>query len=264
MFFIESKAILAADLAIFVYGYESMKESLHLICLRTVPHNDRHSILRTFSLERGPMTFLQPAGNGREASRRRALLMPLGLVECVADIRPGRDIHIMSQPRCINSLQGIRSNPIKTSVALFIAEVLDATVREAQPDRNIWHFVENSVMMLDALPGNSVANFHICFLMRLGPLLGIEPDVSTYSPGRVFDMIDGVFRASPPLHRNYLDSKQAEAVAALSRINYLNMHLFKMSRDERAEMLDGILRYYSIHYAPLTGLKSLEVLRMLF
>ena len=44
----------------------SMKETLHLIALRTVRHNERNSILTAYTLERGMMSFLQPAGGGKE------------------------------------------------------------------------------------------------------------------------------------------------------------------------------------------------------
>lgn len=241
-----------------------MKETLHIVALRTVRYNDRHSILSAYSLERGPVAFLQPAGTGREANRRRALLMPLGLVECEADIRPGRDIHLMSQPRPMAPLGSLRANPLKGTVAIFLADVVWTLMRESQPDAAAWRFVETSVKALDAVGREGVSNFHICFLMRLGPIIGIEPDVTTYAEGGFFDMAEGIFRRLPPVHRDYLSQQESAMVYKLSRINYLNMHLFKMSRGERGALLEGILRYYSLHYAPLGSLKSLDVLRSLF
>ena len=118
--------------------------------------------------------------------------------------------------------------------------------------------------LLDRQPTGSVANFHLMFLYGLGRFLGIEPDVSGYRQGMVFDMLDGRFRLSAPMHRHYLDPVQSGAVVALSRMNPANMHLFKMSRHERNQLLDGILQYYSLHYTGLQSLRSLDVLRELF
>lgn len=232
-----------------------------MITLRTVRYNDRHSIVSAYTLERGRMSFLQPAGAGREASRRRALMMPLGLVEGVADMRPGRDVHPLGQTRALEPLAQLRSNPVKMSLAMFLAEVLGAILHDAQPDPLIWRYVAESVRVLDALPGSRLANFHICFLMRLGPLVGIEPDTSSYAPGRLFDMADGIFRLTAPTHRDYLPPDESAAIYQMTRISYANMHLFAMTRDERARMLDGVLHYYSIHYAPLGNLHSLDILR---
>ncbi len=240
-----------------------MYRQLHCIALRTIKYNDKHSILSAYSLEMGRVSFLVPAGTGREAVRRRALLMPLAAFECVADIRSGRDIYTMKEPRAVNVRHGIHSHPVKGAVALFLAEVLTAILRENQDDVSLYAYLEYAIGRLDSAD-DTVANFHICFLYNLGRFIGIEPDVSSYREGRVFDMLDGVFRATPPLHSNYLKQEAATAVAALSRMTFDNMHLFRLSRNQRHELLDGILRYYSIHYATLSSLKSIDVLRSLF
>lgn len=241
-----------------------MRVPLHIISLRTVVHNDRHDLLWAYSLEAGRVTFAIPAGQGREASRRRALLMPLGMVECMAEMKPGRDIHIMLEPRAIHPLPGLRSNPMKAAVAMFLAEVLAAVTREGAPDETMFRFVEASVMALDALPAAEVANFHICFLFGLGCLMGIEPDVEGYSQGMIFDMIDGRFRSTAPIHGDFLDPQESQALVTLSRITYANMHAFRLTRHQRNRLLDGILRYFSIHLSQLGQLRTLDVLRTLF
>ena len=241
-----------------------MKQKMQFIALRTVRHNDRHSILSAYSAECGRVAFAIPAGAGKEASRRRALLMPMSIVECVADIKPGREVSLMSEPRALAPLMGLRTNPIKSSIALFLAEVLGVVLRDGPPDSTLYKYICSSIEVLDLLPSNRSANFHVCFLWGLGRFIGIEPDTEEYRTGMVFDMQDGRFRMSAPLHPNYLDSERSQAVAAVSRMKYATMHLFKMSRAQRNELLDGILRYYSMHYAGLQSLRSLEVLRELF
>lgn len=241
-----------------------MKKELHIIALRTVRHTDRHSILTAYSLELGRVAFAIPAGAGREALRRRALLMPLSLVECVADIRPGREVFIMHDPRAQAALTSLRTHPVKSSLVMFIAEVLGVVLHDGPPDESSYAYIHNAINTLDILPGGSVANFHLLFLYGLGRHLGIEPDISDYRPGMLFDMLDGRFRLSAPMHRHYLDPVQSGAVVALSRMNPANMHLFKMSRHERNQLLDGILQYYSLHYTGLQSLRSLDVLRELF
>lgn len=241
-----------------------MKQKMQFIALRTVRYNDRHSILSAYSAECGRVAFAIPAGAGKEASRRRALLMPLSIVECVADVKPGREVSLMSEPRALAPLMGLRTNPIKSSIALFLAEVLGVVLRDGPPDFTLYKYICSSIEVLDLLPTNRAANFHICFLWGLGRFIGIEPDTMEFRAGMVFDMQDGRFRMSAPLHPNYLDSERSQAVAAVSRMRYATMHLFKMSRAQRNELLDGILRYYSMHYAGLQSLRSLEVLRELF
>lgn len=241
-----------------------MKQQMHIVCLRSVRYSDSKYILSAYSLEAGRVSFLMNDGKGREAVRRRALTQPLALVECVADIVPGRDIHRMGDMRALAPLSGMRSNPVKCAVALFIAETLGSLLRESQSEPGLWKFVEQAIIALDGMDSRKTANFHLWFLYGLGRFLGISPDVGGYSPGEVFDMADGIFRKTAPMHRDFISSEQAASVAMLERMTLDNMHLFRFTREQRNATLDGILRYLSMHYAPLSGLKSLDILRTLF
>lgn len=241
-----------------------MRQKLQFVALRTVRYSDRHSILSGYSLECGRVAFAIAAGSGKEAVRRRALLMPLSIVECVADIKPGREVSIMHEPRSLSPLAGLRANPLKSAVALFLAEVLGVVLRDGPPDASLYNYMCRAIEVLDLLPSERTANFHICFLWGLGRFIGIEPDTEEYRPGMIFDMADGRFRMSAPLHRHYLDPMQSGVVASLSRMTFANMWLFRMNRHQRNELLDGILKYYSLHYTGLQSLRSLDVLRELF
>lgn len=241
-----------------------MKRNVHIIVLRVLRHNERHNILTAFSLEEGRMAFAVPAGSGRGASRMRALLMPLSEVECVADIKPGREVHLMFEPRATRVLHGLHAHPVKNAVALFVAELLGVLLREGAPDRLLYNYVKNSVEALADMDIKRAANFHLCFLYGLGRFLGIEPDLSDYSDGMVFDMVDSRFRLTAPMHSDFLNPEQARGVVALSRMTMWNMHLFRLNRHERNELLEGMLRYYALHYSGLGNLRSLDVVRELF
>lgn len=240
-----------------------MHRTLHCVALRTIKYNERHSILSAYSLEAGRVSFLVPAGAGREATRRRALLMPLGVFECEAHSRHGQELMTMSQPRAEVVMHGIHSHPVKSAIAMFVAEVLSVVLRESQADGLLYAFLRQSVERLNDA-GLGVANFHVCFLYRLGRFVGIEPDVSTYEPGRVFDMVDGTFRRTAPLHSRFLSPDDSAALAVLSRMTYDNMRHYRYTREERRQLLSHILDYYTLHYASLSSLKSIDVLSALF
>lgn len=240
-----------------------MYQQLHCVALRTIKYNDKHSILSVYSLELGRVSFLVPAGNGRESARRKALFMPLSIFECVASIKPGRELHTMRDPRVLMPLHGLHSHPIKGAMAMFVADVLCAVLRESQSDNATFAFLVDAITRFDVMT-EGVANFHLCFLYRLGRFIGIEPDVSTYQEGAVFDMQEGRFRMTPPLHHKFLNADDSRVLAMLSRITFDNMRYYKFNRNQRNELLDKILEYYTIHYSSLSQMQSLDVLRCLF
>lgn len=237
---------------------------ISFISLKITRYSDTQSILTAYSREWGKVAFAVNVGKGKGASRLRALTMPLGLVECDTDARPGRDVLPLRQARPLAVLTDMHSNPVKQMMAMFLAEVLSVVLRESVPDPNIYDYVAASARYLDSLPTNEVANFHICFLMHLGRILGIEPDVSTYAPGAMLDMRDGIWRPTPPLHGEVLTPEESATALSISRMTFANMGSFRFNRMQRARALDLVLRYYSLHVTPLTGLRSLDILRTLF
>lgn len=238
-------------------------QNLHCIALRTVKYNDRHSILTAYTREHGRMSFLLPAGSGKEAARRRALMMPMGLFECTADLRPGRDIPPMRDPTPILPLHGIRSDPMKGMIAMFLAEFLQSILRESQEDAPLFRHLTESIARLDSTTGTETANFPICFLYRLTRFAGIEPDTSSWRPGRIFDMTDATFRDTPPLHSHYLVPQESDAAAIISRMTWDNYGRFRFSRADRRLIIDRLTTYYSLHYTSLSALHSLDILRQI-
>ncbi|MDE7471871.1 MAG: DNA repair protein RecO C-terminal domain-containing protein [Paramuribaculum sp.] len=241
-----------------------MKHPVSLIVLRSVRCNERTDILSAYSRELGPLSFVIPAGSGKEATRRRALLQPMSTVEGIADISPTRELARLSQIRPLNPRHAVIANPVKNAVALMMADLLCAMLRQGQPDGNMWDYISMSLDVLDSLPGNRVANFHIVFIYGLGVLAGIEPDVSTFRAGCCFDIREGRFLSALPLHGDVLTDAEAKFVVTLSRMTYNNMHRVGLSRDRRNSILDHLLRYITIHYVPVDRLRSIEVVRELF
>ena len=54
------------------------------------------------------------------------------------------------------------------------------------------------------------------------------------------------------------------AIHQLIRMDYENMHLFRLSRVDRNQIANLILRYYRIHVPNMPDLNSLQVLSDLF
>lgn len=238
-----------------------MYSRLRCVALRTVRYDDRRNIVTVWSAERGRIGLVVPAGSSREASRRRALMMPLGLFECEADVRPGSELLNVRDVRPMAVLPSVNSSPAKTVVAMFLAEVLEKVLRESPPDTRMWDFIFSSVVVLDGMSLRGTANFPLVFLCRLGGMLGIEPDVSEWKPGRFFDMTEGLYRQSAPLDGKWLAPDEAAVAAIVQRMTYASANRLSLSRHLRREILDRILNYYTLHLARLDTLKSLPVVR---
>lgn len=243
-----------------------MQQSLDCIALRVVRHTDRHSILSVYTRQRGRMSFIINASGGREAARRRAIFMPGSRFTCIADVKdgtPGDQLPHIKDVISRGAHPASGGDPVKAAVTLFIADFLGTLLREYPADELLYDYCDSMLEHYGHIDKGS-SNFHLMFMIRMMHFIGIEPDTSTYREGRVFDMIDGVFRDSAPLHGKYLEREDSRVALRLMSMNLRNLRLWRFNAVQRNEILDRIIEYYTLHYASLQSMKSLDVLRSIF
>lgn len=236
-----------------------MIRTLNILPLRLTRYSDKTSLLSAFSRELGTLSFAIPAGSGIAAARRRALLSILTPLEVEASIRPGRDVHSFKEPRALLALHLVQTDPVRASLAMFLAEVLQPVLRQNEGDPLIFDFIVNAMARLNDY-ATSPANFHLAFLVGLAELLGIAPDAEDFRPGKVFDMVDARFRGSAPLHGRALSPEDSMGAERLMRMTWRNMQVYRYNAAQRSMALNRILEYYTLHHANLSSLKSPQVL----
>lgn len=238
-----------------------MEILLHCISLRVVKHSDTSSIATVWTREKGRLAVAVPAGAGKDARRKRALMMPFSVFECVGHLHPGREIIRVSDVRPFGAGNVSAADPVKNVVAMFLGDFLYAVLRESQPDANLTDFIFDAVEVMKMSSGIALANFHLYFLYKLSGFLGIAPDTGTYARGRFFDMAEGVFTPTAPINRSAVDPMRAKVLWVLSRIGPGTLGRLRVRRDVRNEILDRMLEYYGMHYNSLSSLSSLQILR---
>ncbi len=241
-----------------------MYQTIHAIALRTVRHSDSTSILTAWSAEAGRIAILMGTGASAAARQRRAATMPLSLFtgtvrrqQTMSDM-PVRMRDIAPTGR---QMIAVATNPVKAAVAMFLAEVLYIALREAGPDKALWHLFERALPVLEGGNATVTANFHLWFLYNVAVTMGVGPDLSEWRRGRIFDLRSAVFRDSAPGHSHYVEAAEARMVYILGRISASNLGRMRLNRQQRNHILDVILEYYSEHIASMDSLHSLDVIR---
>ena len=240
-----------------------MYQRLRAIVLTTTRHTDRVNIITLYTDTLGRLALIAPAGGtSRTARSRRATLMPLTLIETDLNIRADRSMQRLGLYSLIRPNTGIIGNPLKSAIALFIADFLSRALRDAEPDAPLWQFINTTIATLDTT--TAPANIHIAFLARYARYAGIAPDISGYTPHATFDMREGRYTDHTPLHPDILAGDQARAPLILSKLTYANASRLHIPNTTRRQMLRGIIKYYAIHLPGIEKLRSLDILTQLF
>ena len=276
-----------------------MQETLRGIVLRTVRYGDTSLIVDLFTESHGRMSFMASTLRAKRSVRSVSFWQPLSMVEFSAELLPnGGKLPRPSDVRTYYNYIDLPFSPIKSTLALFLAEFLSAALREEKENTPLYRYIESSLQWLDLADSPaSIANFHLAFLMHLSRFIGIYPNLdvsgnlnpnpplstvnsplstvhcqlstvnsqlSTLNSQLYFDLLAGTYCDRQPSHAHFLRNEEARVLPVLFRMNYPTMHLFRLSRRERQRILHVLNEYYRLHVPGFPELKSLEILQELF
>lgn len=156
-----------------------MQETLRGIVLRTVRYGDTSLIVDLFTESHGRMSFMASTSRAKRSVRSVSFWQPLSMVEFSAELLPnGGKLPRPSDVRTYYNYIDLPFSPIKSTLALFLAEFLSAALREEKENTPLYRYIESSLQWLDLADSPaSIANFHLAFLMHLSRFIGIYPNL---------------------------------------------------------------------------------------
>ena len=240
-----------------------MLEKTKGVVLYTTAYNDKLSVVHVYTEMFGRTAYAISLSASRKSARLRTLFFPFSVLVMVVEHKPGRELQRIREVQPFLVFQHLPYDEVKRSVALFLSEFLSRTIKDPEANLPFFDFLVHSVQILDYLEEGK-ANFHLCFLFQFSSFLGFYPNIEDYKEGVYFDMMNGIFSVSLPEHGYFLYPEEAKYLAMLMRMNYQNLHLFKLSRVERWRILERVVTYFRLHHSGMGHLKSLDVLRSLF
>lgn len=240
-----------------------MQTKSKAIVLRTVKVGDEKIIADCLTQALGRVSFVCRVPKTPKARVKLQYLQPLSVLALEFDYRERQQLQRFRDIRLARPYASIPFDAAKLAIALFLAEFLCYGTRGEQHNPALFDFVERSLSWLDGAQG-SCANFHLVFMMRFSVYAGFMPNMDGYRPGCCFDLREGCFVGQAPLHADFLSPAEAPRVAELARLSYDSMHLYALTRQERNQCTEVLLKYYRLHIPGFPEMKSLPVLRELF
>ncbi len=210
------------------------------IVFKYFKYRDSSIIVKIFTEEFGLQTYIVNGVRSVKSKGRIALYQPLTLLDLVVYNKPNSGINRISEIKCSIPLQTIPYEILKSSIGVFIAEVLYKCIKEEGEVEDLFGFIQYSIEMLDHSEDN-YQNFHLQFLLKLTRYLGFGLSES-----------DQFFHTSA-------DEKMEETIRTLLDERYLAK--VNLNNNERRVLLDHILSFYKTQIDTIVEIKSINVLR---
>jgi len=230
------------------------------IILRTVKYGDSSMVLTVFGPDCGLLSLITSVSRTSKKGLRQPLMQVLTLVEIVYSDKSKGELKRLQELRLLHPYQEIPFNPVKSCLALFLAELLSKSLKEEVASPQLYQFLKEAFIFLDDEQA-SLGNFLPAFLMDFSAYLGFEPRFKKDSEAPYFDLLDAEEIFKEPLHSYYIYGNEAQIWAALQAEGYKKSASVALSNSgQRRQVLENMLSYYRLHFNDFGKLKSLPVL----
>lgn len=209
------------------------------IVFRYTRYGDTSIIVSIFTELFGLQTYLVNGVRSKSARGKISLFQPMTLLDLVVYHRENANILRIKEVRCLHAYRHIHEDIRKTSIALFLCEILNKAVKDQSNAETIFDFLMRSVVALDEL--DAVENFHLQFLIQLSRHLGF-----------------GVHDTREVLAGTNFTAEDDEGLRALLGTGYTEPPL--LSYACRKQLLDQLLLFYYRHIDGMKEVRSVDVL----
>ena len=219
------------------------------IALSYIRYRESSIIARVYTEAFGLQSYIiNGVRSAKNKTNRIALFQPLTLLDMVVYHRDDRDLHRISEVKTPYPFQHIPFEVAKSSIALFITEMLSKTLKEEASNPQLFRFLLTSIVYLEEAT-SQYENFHLTFLLQLAAFLGFGPENALEFENQLRE------RSVPYL----ADDAMNDALDTMMSMPITTP--VQLTRAQRADLLDALVSFYRIHFDNLGDVKSLAVLR---
>jgi DNA repair protein RecO (recombination protein O) len=233
------------------------------IVLYHIRYSDNSIIVNIYTREFGRQAYIMHISRRKKAPGKIGIIQPLFLVDLTAYQKDTREVQVIKEIVNQPVYQNIPFDVVKSTQAIFIAEILSKTLREQESVPDLFQFITNALLFFD-LAEEGIANFHLWFLVRLTDYLGFKPDIRRIGFRSWFDMRTGSVVPYQPSHPFFFPPEATGDFCRLASLKINEWKLLKLSHEMRSYLTVKLIDYYQLHFEHLGEVKSLKVLQELF
>lgn len=231
------------------------------IVLSKVKYKEADLIVKCYTEEFGVKSYLlKGILKSKKGKLKNAYFQNLALLEIVADHKERRDLHYIKEVKLYQNLTSSQTNILKSSILIFLSEVLSNILREEEQNQQLFQFIETSLIWFEEEGLYSI--FHLVFLIELTKYLGFYPEISN-PKAPYFDLLEGKTNISKTGHYT-ISGENLKVFKELLGIKFDVNKKLHVNSKQKQDILDMILLYFELHLDGFKKPRSKEVLNQVF
>lgn len=229
------------------------------IVLKTTLYSESSVIVQIFTEKFGIQSYIINGVKKPKAKIRMNMLQPLHLLDMVVYHKANTNLQRVAELKTSPIFRTIPYDIVKSSIVMFLNEVLYKSIRQQHTDENLFDFIFNAICWFDEC-GTAATSFHLAFLLKLSRFLGFAPRLESRNDQNYFDLQEGEFKSLQPAHPNFMVKDDALHFIALFSTPFDKIPEIKFNNTTRRLLLDKILVFYTLHTASFGEINSHHIL----
>lgn len=232
------------------------------IVIKNTKYSDSSVITKIYTKSLGMQTYMIHSIRSPKAAIKPSLLQPLVLLDLVVYSNPVKNIQRIKEARPNPPLHTLHFDVLKSTVGLFVAELLHRAVKEEEPNAALFDFAEQFILYTDQVEEN-LGILPLFFVLQMTRFLGFFPHADIHYQGEGFNLSDGQFTHLPDAGANTIEPEHAIHLHKLIFADFNTLSQLRIPKASRSILLNKIMDYYMLHIPGFFALKSLNVLASL-
>jgi DNA repair protein RecO (recombination protein O) len=234
-----------------------MKKIDHGVLLKRISYSETSLVLSVFTRSEGKKSFLFQGGKKKKGN----VLLPLSVIELTYFQRDDSQLAKLSETSLIHTFNSIPFHPVKSTIVFFKVEVLSSILHEGVKDEPLFEFIQNELCWLDI--NDSFTNYPIYWLLELSKYIGFFPFKPTVKTP-FFDLENGHFQGSPPIHLNFKNGIEVEWLSELVSLPKEDLLNKEIPKKYRQVCLSILLEFYKFHISDFDLKDTLEIIESIW
>ncbi|WP_291114901.1 DNA repair protein RecO [Flavobacterium sp. UBA6135] len=236
-----------------------MQVKTKAIVISALKYQERSLIVKCFTASDGLKSyFVANAFSNKKNQQKAGYFQPLTLLEIEATHKNKGTLEYFKEIRMSHVYQTISSDVVKSTIVMFLSEVLHHSIHEEEKNENLFQFLEAALLWLDT--HDHIANFHLYILIEMTKYFGFYPD-NVDDDLDFFDSREGVFSTFQGI--NCLSKQETDLFKkAIALKLETTQNVFSVN--ERQLLLKILVDYYALHLDGFKKPKSIEVFKAIF
>lgn len=229
------------------------------IALHSTKYSETSSVVKIYTELFGLQSYMVKGVRKLKARIKPGLFQPLTILDLIVYHKGKSSLQNLKEANYLHTYNSIPFDIRKSSIALFINELVYKTIYEEEPHSELFEFIYESCLQLDAAEEN-LSLFHLGFAIHLTRYLGCMPQLNYSKQTPFLNLREGHFQSLAPDHRDYLDPELSHLFFKILNTTEGTAPPFQVPANTRDLLLEMILLYYRLHVPGFREMQSHHIL----